>query len=139
MQLSLLVTYRQRETHLKTQIAWWLKQSEQGIFQNCEVLLIEVSANSSPKVTEAIADLPIRYVHCPCSGIFHKTKALNFGLAIAQGQWIVPFDVDLIPVGNTLLRQLEIAMQAPNLLVTGYRVMSPVETVEIDATVIPLV
>ena len=133
MQLSLLVTYRKRETHLKTQIAWWRKQVKQGFFQNCEVLLIEVDENSSSRIRDAIEDLPIRYVHCPCPGIFHKTKALNLGLSMAKGQWIAPFDVDLIPVGNTLLHQLEIATQSPKILATGYRVLSPAETLEIDA------
>jgi len=132
MKLSLIVTYRQRQAHLKTQITWWRKQFEQGIFQHCEVLLIEVDEQPSLEVENLIADLPIQYIHCHCPGIFHKTKALNLGLSIAKGQWIAPFDVDLIPVGNTLLRQLELAIQSPKLLVTGYRLMSPLETLDID-------
>lgn len=133
MQLSLLITYRKREAHLKAQLAWWRKHLEQGIFEHCEVLLIEVEAEASPPVRAAISDLPIRYIHCPGPTVFHKTKALNLGLAMAQGEWIAPFDVDLIPVGNTLFRHLEIATHSPQLLVTGYRVMSALDTVDIDA------
>ena len=132
MQLSLLTTYRKRESHLKTQIDWWRKQFDQGFFQNCEVLLIEVDEVPLLDVIAMIGDLPIRYIHCDCPGVFHKTKALNLGLSMAQGQWIVPFDVDLIPIDNTLLRHLELAIASPKLLVSGYRVMSSLETVDVN-------
>ncbi len=133
VQLSLLIPYRQRPTHLQTQVAWWRQQHARGMFQHYEVILIEVDAEVSPATRAAIADLPIRYLHFPCPGVFHKTKALNLGLAIAQGEWIAPLDVDLIPLGSTLQRHLDIARQAPHLLVTGYRLMSPHPTVELAA------
>jgi predicted glycosyltransferase involved in capsule biosynthesis len=130
VKLSLLVTYRQRESHLKTQLAWF--KSQQAAIE-CEVILIEADEYHSAWIAAEIANTNIKYVYLPCSGAFHKTKALNLGLSLASGEFVAPFDVDLIPLSNTLSQHLKIAQLSPQLLVTGYRVMLGSDTINSDA------
>lgn len=124
MKLSLIVAYRRRENHLKTQIAWWKTQSVNPIFSICEVIIIEMDESPSAWIQQEIENTNIQYVYLPITGVFHKTKALNCGLAIAQGQFVSPFDVDLIPVKNTIMQHLQMAEVSSQFLITGYRVMS---------------
>jgi hypothetical protein len=131
-QLSLIVTYRSRELHLKTQIAWWKMQLSLGNLSDCEMVVVEADAIPSDWIQEEIYGTNIQYVHLRCAGVFHKTKALNLGLALARGEFVAPFDVDLIPVGDTLAHHLQMAALSPHLLMTGYRVMSNSETVDVD-------
>lgn len=137
MKLSLLITYRQRETHLKTQLAWWsLSQAEGWKSQqeeiDCEILIIEADESPSQWIPAAITQTNIKYVYLPCTGGFHKTKALNFGLSLASGEFVAPFNVDLIPLADTLSQQLKIAQLSPQLLVTGYRVMLNSNVIDSD-------
>ncbi len=129
MKLSLLVTYRQREKHLKTQLAWWKSQQE---VTNYEILIIEADEYPSAWIAAEIADTNIKYAYLPCRGAFHKTKALNLGLSLASGEFVAPFDVDLIPLTHTLSQHLKIAQLSPLLLVTGYRVMLDNETLDVS-------
>ncbi len=132
MQLSLLVTYRDRPHHLDTQLHWW----QQAAPADCELVLVEAAATPTPGLGDRLAQLPrSRYYYLPCPGIFHKTRALNAGLAQARGDWIAAFDVDLIPLGATLERHLAIAQSAPRLLVSGYRLLCPTPT--LDWTALP--
>lgn len=123
IQLSLIITYRQREHHLKTQLAWWKTQASKSLLSICEIILIELDQAPSPWILPEITNLPISYNYFPCAGTFHKTKALNLGLSMAQGQWITAFDIDLIPYGDTLDRHLKMAQLSAQMLVTGYRMM----------------
>lgn len=75
----------------------------------------------------------IKYFHLPCIGAFHKTKALNIGLSLAQGEFIAPFDVDLILLNSTLVQHVKIAQLSPLLLATGYRVMPEGENIDTHA------
>lgn len=129
--ISLIIPYRQRQANLITQLAWWKQQFETISLEAYEVLLVEVDETPSNWLLQALSDTPIRYIHCPCRGIFHKTKALNQGLQHAKGPFIAPLDVDLIPIADTLTRHLLIAERSPQLLVTGYRVMHTSETVDL--------
>lgn len=128
MQLSLIVTYRQRESHLQTLLAWWKRQQ----LSDCELVLVEADESPSRWIQSEIPSTNIQYAYLPCSKVFHKTKALNQGLALAKGEFVAPFDVDLIPVGNTLLHHLKMAQLAPHFLVTGYRVMVEQTTVDVE-------
>lgn len=130
MKLSLLVTYRQRESHLKIQLAWWKSQPQ---VTEWELLIVEADTSPSVWILAEIVDTSIKYVHLPCTGAFHKTKALNLGLSLASGEFIAPFDVDLIPWNQTLSQQLKIAQLSPQLLVTGYRVMLESETTDVQS------
>lgn len=130
MKLSLLVTYRRREAHLKNLLNWWKAHPE--VAQFCEVILIELDQVPTDWVQRLSGIHSIRYAFCLCKGAFHKTQALNQGLGIAQGEWVAPFDVDLIPIGDALMQHLRIAAASPALLVTGYRVMTASETVDVN-------
>jgi GT2 family glycosyltransferase len=132
MKLSLIVTYRDREHHLKTQLAWRKKQLATSLLDSCEIVIIEANQTPSTWIQKEIEGTNIQYAHFPCVGVFHKTKALNLGLAISTGQFVAPFDVDLIPIGNTLANHIQMAELSPYFLVTGYRVMSSSRTVDID-------
>jgi hypothetical protein len=128
---SLIITYRQREAHLRTQLSWWQHGSNHELFQWFEVFLIEVSEAPSGWVQDLLSPMPWFYHHCPCGGVFHKTRALNLGLGMASGEFVVPYDVDLLPTGNSLANHLWIAMRSPDLLITGYRLMGEQTTVVI--------
>lgn len=132
MKLSLIITYRQRQSHLITQIEWWKKPANKYLSSICEVILVEVAQLPSGWIQEHIQDTKIRYIHLPITGLFHKTRALNLGLQHAKGEWVVPFDVDLIPIGNTLEKHLEIAELSPRCLISGYRVMSAVGRIDVN-------
>ena len=133
MQLSLIVVYRNRKLHLQSKIAWWEWKRNNNSLSNCEMIIIEVDQSPSPWIQEALYGTDIRYKYLPCQGILHKTKALNLGLSLSQGNLIAPFDVDLIPVGQTLEKHLQLAATSPYLLITGYRVMSEDQTVSPDS------
>jgi predicted glycosyltransferase involved in capsule biosynthesis len=130
IELSLIVTYRKRENHLKSLIEWWQTDIAKTISQLCEVILIEVDESPSQWIQEKFNTNHFQYLHLAHSGTFHKTKALNLGLSYSQGKYIAPFDVDLIPISDTLLKHLRMAQLSPQLLMTGYRVMSKLELIE---------
>jgi predicted glycosyltransferase involved in capsule biosynthesis len=132
MKLSLIVTYRQRENHLRTLLSWWKQQSTLDQLNECTMILVEADKSPSAWIEPEIQDTNIQYAYCPCAEVFHKTKALNLGLTLSQTEFVAPFDVDLIPIGDTLNRHLQMAILAPQILVTGYRVMVEQETVNID-------
>ncbi|MEB3225271.1 MAG: galactosyltransferase-related protein [Synechococcus sp.] len=135
MRLSLLTIYRDRPQHLASQLAWW--QSQPDLANCCEWLIIEAAL--MPTIDpEQLPERGIQHHFLPQLGVLHKTQALNFALDQAQGQYITPFDVDLIPLGDTLVKHLCLAEQSPQMLLAGYRLMAPVSTVEPEnmATVI---
>ncbi|MGB0561357.1 MAG: glycosyltransferase family 2 protein [Spirulinaceae cyanobacterium] len=128
MQLTLITPYRDRLSHLKNQLEWWAGYENKTAI---EWLVIELTPEPSDALPALLSSYGIRYLHLPCEGAFHKTRALNLGLHQAQGEWVAAFDVDLIPVGETLTRHRELAMRSPQLLITGYRLMAATETVEL--------
>lgn len=131
MKLSLIVTYSGRKSQLQTQLAWWRTQPSHTL-RNCEIIIVEADEHPSVWIASELNGTDIKYAHLPCIGVFHKTKALNLGLSISQGQFVAPFDVDLIPLGDTLGQHLQIAETSPHFLVTGYRVMCSSETIDFD-------
>jgi predicted glycosyltransferase involved in capsule biosynthesis len=128
MRLSLITPYRDRDSHLTNQLAWWAQYEHK---QNLEWIVVDLTSNPDQALQQSLQQHQVKYLSLPCADAFHKTKALNLGLAQAQGDWIAAFDVDLIPLGETLARHCWLAQQSPQLLVTGYRLMSPTETVAI--------
>ncbi|MEM8638465.1 MAG: galactosyltransferase-related protein [Cyanobacteria bacterium P01_G01_bin.54] len=128
MRLTLITPYRDRLSHLKTQLDWWAGYAGKAAI---EWLVIELTPDPSEPLPALLQSHGIRYLHLPCVGPFHKTKALNVGLAQAQGELVAAFDVDLIPVGETLTRHCELAVRSPHLLLTGYRLMAATETVDV--------
>jgi N-terminal domain of galactosyltransferase len=127
--LTLITPYRDRVAHLQTQLEWWRRLPDR---ENHQWIVIELTAEPSIELVDLLNQNQITYVHLPSPGLFHKTKALNLGLKQAAGQWIAPFDVDLIPLGQTLQRHLALAQRSPQFLVTGYRLMAETATVDLD-------
>jgi hypothetical protein len=129
MRLSLITPYADRASHLLTQLDWWQSIDDQSWL---DWIVVEVTPEPSIELPQLLASHQVRYAHLPGTGPFHKTKALNRGLQQAQGDWIAAFDVDLIPIGNTLDRHWQLAMNSPQFLVTGYRLMAATATVDVN-------
>jgi hypothetical protein len=142
MRLSLITPYADRLSHLLNQLDWWQSIADRSWL---DWIVVEVTSEPSIALAQLLESHQVKYAHLPCTGAFHKTKALNLGLQQAQGDWIAAFDVDLIPIGNTLDRHWQFAMNSPQLLVTGYRLMAATQTVDVhdlataiaDATIGP--
>ncbi len=129
MRLSLITPYADRLPHLLTQLDWWQSIDDPSWL---DWIIVEVTPAPSIELAQLLQSHQVQYHHLPCTGPFHKTKALNLGLQKAQGDWIAAFDVDLIPIGNTLDRHWQLAMNSPQLLVTGYRLMAAHPTVDVN-------
>lgn len=134
MYLSLLTIYRNRPNHLQTLLRWWggLRpangETASTQLTDTELMVIEVNENPTPGLAEWVDQKHARYMHLACGGPLHKTRGLNLGLQLSQGQFVAPLDVDLQPWRQTLGDHLTLARSSPHLLVTGYRLMLPVET-----------
>ncbi|MEM0980878.1 MAG: glycosyltransferase family 2 protein [Cyanobacteria bacterium P01_H01_bin.58] len=122
MDVSLVTVYRRRNAHRQTLQRWW--QQFWPHHPGYEWIVIEADSHSSPGLAEALQQQHIQYHFLPNDGTLHKTRALNLGLQRAQGQYVVPFDVDLIPIGDTLVHHHHLATLSEQLLMTGYRLMS---------------
>ena len=118
--MSLLVPYRNRLAHLQSFLRWYA--ATPAVQQAAEVILLETD-KCPTEAEELTQQAGLRYEFVKCPGVFHKTRALNAGLELARGSLIAPFDVDLIPVNNSLMRQFEAAVTAPGMLLTGYRLL----------------
>jgi predicted glycosyltransferase involved in capsule biosynthesis len=129
MRLSLITPYADRLPHLLTQLDWWQSIDDKSWL---DWIIVEVTAEPSIELAQLLKSQQVKYAHLSCTGAFHKTKALNLGLQQAQGDWIAAFDVDLIPIGDTLDRHWQLAMNSPQLLVTGYRLMAATATVDMN-------
>lgn len=130
MQLTLITPYRNRLKHLTNQLTWWEAYSGK---QETEWLVVEVTPEPSFALQQTLQQHQVDYLHLPCAGPFHKTRALNLGLKQAQGTFVAAFDVDLLPWGATLERHCWLAQQSPYGLITGYRLMSATETLNLEA------
>jgi predicted glycosyltransferase involved in capsule biosynthesis len=134
MKLTLITPYRERLKHLMNQLLWWDQYSgKQGV----EWLVIELTPEPSLALQDILHSHQVGYLHLPCEGAFHKTKALNLGLKQAQGQWIAAFDVDLLPWRETFSRHIWLAQQSPSCVITGYRLMAVTETVDLETLQLP--
>ena len=128
MRLTLITPYRDRPHHLTNQLAWW---KTYALRQSVEWIVVEVTAEPSNNLQQMLFQHQVRYCHLSCEGPFHKTRALNLGLKHSTGALVAAFDVDLIPLGETLERHCLLAEKSPYLLVTGYRLMAQTETVDL--------
>jgi hypothetical protein len=129
MLLSLLIPYRNRQAHLQTLINWFsIDKSYAG---RVEVILLELDeAPTSARALVTAAGMRYQFIECP--GVFHKTRALNIGLALSESELVTPFDVDLVPIDYSLNRQLQAALALPDVLITAYRLLSSRRQVQPD-------
>lgn len=123
MDLSLVTVYRRRIDHLQTLLRWWQQFSPHH--SGYEWMVVEADSHPSPGLAQTLQQHHIQYQFLPNRGTLHKTRALNLGLHLAQGRYVAPLDVDLIPIGDTLVRHHHLATVSDQLLITGYRLMSP--------------
>jgi hypothetical protein len=130
MHLSLITIYRRRQPHLDTQLTWW--QHLHPTLPACEWIVIEADTTPSPGLAQQLHHHQAHYAFLPNPGTLHKTKALNLGLHLAQGDYLAPLDVDLIPIGTTLADHLHLATLSPQLLITGYRLMAATPSLDFD-------
>jgi N-terminal domain of galactosyltransferase len=120
--LSLLTCYRgkEREAHLLTQLRWLERIRAQEGFSDFEVILAEGAA--APTVQGIVSKYDwARHLFIPMTPLFHKSVLLNRAAATARGEYLIPFDVDLLPAEGALALLLKLARASPLCLITGFR------------------
>lgn len=121
MNLSLIVAYRNRLEHLEQLVAHFRK-----ISFDIDIEIILMEGDQQPTLEPKTLLLPyMEYHHVPMDGVFHKAKLLNMGLELSRGDYVIPYDVDLLPLNSALTRTYRLAKASPSVLVSGYRLMSP--------------
>lgn len=86
--------------------------------------IIVVESAEDPIHGELCRSLDIAYAFERHGGTFHKSRLLNAALAMAKGEFVAPYDIDLLPLGSTAKLHLTLAMAYPQLLIAGFRLMS---------------
>jgi len=126
--LSLLVAYRNRSQHLESLLNWFPALVERSSLK-IELIIIESSLKPSLD-----SELPnnIVYKHIEGEGPFNKSALLNEGLKLAKGDFITPFDVDLIPYNLSLDRHLDLARESTKMLITGFRLVTSFRSFRVD-------
>jgi hypothetical protein len=124
--LTLLIPFRNRHSHLLKLLEYF------SMFNSSfevEFIILE-SAGKATLHDHPWPDQRFRYTFIKQPGIFHKTLLLNTGLSLSKGTLIIPYDVDLLPVGDALNRSVTTAITCDNLLIAGYRLMSSEEELD---------
>lgn len=122
--LSLVAPYRGREAHLKLLLSRLADIREHEGFTGFELVLVE--GDERPAARElAETQEWVRYVHVPLTGAFNRALLANRGAAVAKGQYLMVYDVDLLPAEGVLSNHLALAMASPASLVAGYRLQLP--------------
>jgi predicted glycosyltransferase involved in capsule biosynthesis len=118
--LTLLLTYNQKRKDNLVELIDFFSKNDDDI----QILIIEGSEKPTLKNVKWL-DPRITYYFVESAGIFHKTKMLNIGLSHAKMKYVIPYDVDLIPINSSLSLAVKLAEASPKILVTGYRLMCP--------------
>lgn len=124
MKIELIVPYRRRPKHLEVFLQWVRCEISSNSPYQLKFHLIEQAA--SPEADgKLLKNSREKYTLITCDETFHKTRLLNIGLAESDSDLIIPYDVDLIPFRSSFKQHCIASMQSPNLLLSGYRLMSP--------------
>lgn len=96
----------------------------QIIKAECELILVEETAFSDPETSESFRSHGAR---CLLSNsmqpAFHKTLLLNQGLQQSRGEFVIPYDADLLPLFS-IEKLCSLVIASPRLIIGGYRIMS---------------
>lgn len=131
---TLLVPHRERPEHLCALLAW--VGSPHGLAHRADVEVVVLDADPTPGLASSLAETAgVRYLHTPQLGPFPKARVLNIGLAASHGELVIPHDVDLLPLGDTVHRHLAVARATDRVVITGHRVMSDRVSVPPDGIV----
>ena len=122
--LSLVTSYRQRPEYLDLLLARLTGIREREGFTAFELIVVE--GDAQPTVAH-LADKYewVQYLYVPHSGTFNRPLLTNRGAAIAKGDYMMAFDVDLLPGEDVLSNHLALAMSSPRIVVGGYRLQLP--------------
>lgn len=129
MSVTLLIAYRSRRNHLE-ELLRHLASDPPSV--PIEIIVIEGSDVSSLDGFDWPPHIDARREFVSMDGAFHKTRLLNRGLEMARGDYVIPYDVDLIPLQDSISVAYRIARKANNILVSGYRLMCHKEIFEGD-------
>ena len=107
--LTLLIPYRRRNLAFNSFYNWllWYKKENNQTSLPFQILFIENDLRPTDTVKEKIEKLGGRYYFLQGEGVFHKTYLLNFALNLVNTQFVVAYDVDLIPYQDSLIRHLK--------------------------------
>ncbi|MDB5322217.1 MAG: hypothetical protein JWN40_3848 [Phycisphaerales bacterium] len=93
---SVIIAYRNRVENLRVLLDCFTNCVEWGLV---EIVIVDLNSGyQSAVLIDTYRDrLNLRHHLLPYSGTFHKTMALNYGIAQAQGGIITIHDVDILP------------------------------------------
>lgn len=118
MDLSLIVAYRNRPEQLRSLLNWF----PEAVRRSAAALeLIIVESSVAPSLDNASLPPGVKYHYERGDGPFNKSRLLNHGLALATGEFVTSFDVDLFPYDLSFKTHLALARESERILVVGYR------------------
>ena len=122
--LSLVTAYRQRSAHLNLLVSRLVDVRENEGFTAFELIVVE--GDAQPTVADLAGKFDwVQYLYVPLTGAFNRAVLTNRGAEIARGEYLMAYDVDLLPAGGVLSNHLALAMASPASLVAGYRLQLP--------------
>jgi N-terminal domain of galactosyltransferase len=117
--LTLVIPFRNRHSHLREMLRYF-----SAFHPGFEIEYIILESAATPTLhNHEWPDERFRYEFVEQPGVFHKTVLLNKGLMMSKGEFIIAYDVDLIPVADALSRAVETARSSDKILISGYRLM----------------
>lgn len=117
--LSLIIPVRKRLDHARCTFKF-LNEHPLIISGHIEYIVVEGDLEPSYASLFPLKLYAFEYLQ----GVFWKTRLLNIGLSLANGKYVAPYDIDLIPAENTLDTFAGLLEKDTNLLFSGYRLMS---------------
>jgi N-terminal domain of galactosyltransferase len=129
LDLTLLIPYRNRMSALLSLLKWLQLHGFPAAWPGLRILLLEGAESASVEVQSLCQSYGLAYHFLDMGPVFHKTKLLNLGLSLTQTRYITAYDTDLLPLNpSTLRKHLQLAINSPALLITGYRLMLETES-----------